>query len=78
MSGYIIIMATDVHRSKDLGNLSKALQSFPHVKEWSIDMTDCDKVLRISASNDISTALISNLQAAGLSCNVMGIFDAPC
>jgi hypothetical protein len=74
MKGYIIILSTNVERSQDLENLSTTLNSFSEVREWSIDMTDCDNVLRIETSTDINTSLINKLKPLGIECSLMGVF----
>lgn len=74
MAGYIIIMSTHTQSSKDLENLSQALDSFLNVMEWSIDLMDCDKVLRIEASTDITLPLIDKLKPLGIECYLMGVF----
>lgn len=76
--GYIIIMYTNICTPQDLGKLSITLDSFSSVMGWSIDMYDCDKVLRIEASRDIATSLINELKPSGIECNLKGIFsEAP-
>jgi hypothetical protein len=74
MKGYIIILSTSVERSQDLENLSTTLNSFSEVWEWSIDMTDCDNVLRIETSTNINTSLINKLKSLGIECSLMGVF----
>jgi len=73
--GYIIIMYTNICTSQDLGKLSTTLDSFASVVGWSIDMFDCDKVLRIEASRDITVSLIKELKPSGIECNLKGIFS---
>ena len=73
--GYIIIMYTNICTSQDLGKLSITLDSFSSVMGWSIDMFDCDKVLRIEASKDITISLIKELRPSGIECNLKGIFN---
>jgi len=54
--------------------LSNTLASFSPILEWTIDLTDSDKVLRIETSRDITTFLIAELEKLGIRCNVMGTF----
>jgi hypothetical protein len=74
MQGYIIICYTNIHNSTDLTNLSDALASFSTVIDWTIDLTDSDKVLRMETSQDITTTLITDLEKVGVRCNVMETF----
>lgn len=74
MANYIIIMSTNISRLADLGKLSNTLKLFSNVKTWSIDLTDCDKVLRIEANTDISIRLIAQLTSLNIECKLIGFF----
>jgi len=74
MHGFIIVCSTNIHNSTDFTTLSNALALFSSVINWSVDLSDSDKVLRIEASLDISSTLIIELKSLGIRCNIMGIF----
>jgi len=75
MCGIIIIMYTDTSTNADLVWISKALQPFSEsVIDWSIDLTDCDKVLRISSRTDQSILIKNNLNNFGVKCEIIEIF----
>ena len=74
MQGYIIVCPTNIHNSTEFINLSNALAAFSTILDWSIDLTDSDKVLRLVTSRDITLALIVELEQLGIECNSMGTF----
>ena len=74
MDGYIIVYSTNIHNSEDFINLSNVLASFSPVLEWTIDLTDADKVLRVQTTQDITTLLIDGLKELGIRCTLMGTF----
>ena len=74
MPSYIIVYSTNIYNSTDFIILSNTLASFSPILEWTIDLTDSDKVLRIETSRDITTFLIAELEKLGIRCNVMGTF----
>ena len=74
MHGFIIVCSTNIHNFTDFTTLSNALALFSSVINWSVDLSDSDKVLRIEASLDISSTLIIELKSLGIRCTIMGIF----
>ncbi|MFY0672612.1 MAG: hypothetical protein JXQ87_04380 [Bacteroidia bacterium] len=58
----IVILCTDIQSRKTIGEVAPFLDMHPHIHKWSIDIEDCDKVLRIETDclteNEISDFLL--------------------
>jgi hypothetical protein len=64
----ILVFVTNVSDSKAVSKLKPLLTAIPAIKNWNIDLDDCDRVLRI-VSNDLSPRKVeSTLQIAGFNC----------
>jgi hypothetical protein len=68
-------MYTDIFRPKDLERISNLSESFPCITELSIDLNDCDKVLRVASARDISRLLIDYLEIEDIKCKLMGVYQ---
>jgi hypothetical protein len=75
MKEYIIIIATVVNAAEDLQSISDTLDQFESVKDWTIDLQDCDNILRISAKHDIAVQITSLLKQYNVDSKIMGIFE---
>lgn len=75
MVQYIIIISTNVFRRKDCERILNLRESFPCITELSIDLTDCNKVLRIASGINISRLLIDYLEIEDIKCELMGIYQ---
>lgn len=74
---FIIIIKTSLHSGDQTATLKEILDTGYRIKSWSIDLDDCDKVLRVVALSDISGALLFKLRQSGIECAAMGVFNAP-
>lgn len=74
MSGFVIIMYTEIHSPVDLQLIKLGIEGLEEVLEWSLDLEDCDKVLRLVCSRDIGTALLTRFHILGLKVRLMEIF----
>lgn len=75
MYSYIIILSSTIESSVDLQNIHQAIASFPEVSAWSVDLEDCDKILRLSCSRNISTELAAGLTAMAVNAVILEVFD---
>lgn len=66
----IILFVTNIQHS-DLEKLSAVLGDIPGVVKWTIDLEDCDHVLRIVGNGVCSDMLQSKLNEAGFTCQHM-------
>jgi hypothetical protein len=67
----ILVFKTNVTSKKKVSKVSPLLTSFPTIQQWNFDLDDCDKVLRIVATELIPGSVESLLQTAGFDCEVM-------
>ena len=72
---YIIVLYTDIFRQKDLEHISNLSNSFPCITDFSVDMNDCDKVLRVASMSDISHLLLDYLRLEDIKCKLMGVYQ---
>lgn len=75
MSRYIIILSTIVNTPIDLNHINQTVSVFTGVLEWSVDLEDCDKILRVVCGQDISADLVRELGKLEVSARVLEIFD---
>jgi hypothetical protein len=73
---FIIIIKTSIHGGDQAVKLKEILDTGYRIQSWSIDLDDCDKVLRVVAMADISPALLFALRQSGIACATMGVFNA--
>jgi len=75
MQRFIIIVATGVASSSQHSALVNVVEGFRDlIVEWSVDLDDVDKVLRVVSKKDISFLLIRKLRTALIDCKLMHIF----
>lgn len=75
MPGYIIILSTVVHTPMDLKHIHQAIASFHGISEWSLDLEDCDQILRVVCTENIGWELVKSLEHMGVSASLLEVFD---
>jgi triacylglycerol esterase/lipase EstA (alpha/beta hydrolase family) len=75
MSRYIIILSTIIESVNDTDLVSLAIAGLKDISDWSIDLEDCDKVIRIVSTRDISHEFCEKLALFGIKASVMQVFD---
>lgn len=75
MSGFIIIMYTEVCSSIDQQLIKLGLEGLEEILEWSLDLEDCDKVLRLVCTADVGKAVLTRFNILGLKVRLMEVFD---
>lgn len=75
MPRYIIILYTVIYSIKDLIQLREAVHNTSGILEWSIDLDDCDKVLRIVANKEVGEELTDQLQLFGIGFSELETFE---
>jgi hypothetical protein len=64
----ILILKTNIELD-DLPRLKQLFDKMPSIKKWTIDLDDCDHVLRIeSPSENLLPSIIQEVNALGLLC----------
>ncbi|MEO6851183.1 MAG: hypothetical protein ABI203_03990 [Mucilaginibacter sp.] len=67
----ILVFKTDVTSKRKVSKVSTLLTSFPSIQQWNFDLEDCDKILRIVASDLNPGSVELLLNAAGFNCKVL-------
>ncbi|HZY35809.1 MAG TPA: hypothetical protein VFE53_04130 [Mucilaginibacter sp.] len=67
----ILIFKTDVTSRKKATRVGRLLASVQTIKQWTIDLEDCDKVLRVVATRVTPGFVESLLMRAGFNCSVL-------
>ncbi|RQO74679.1 hypothetical protein DBR43_04650 [Pedobacter sp. KBW06] len=75
MSKHIIILSTTVNNSVDLQQVSQVISGFPEIGEWSVDLEDCDKILRVVCGNNIGDKLVKQFAVLGMYAEVLEVFN---
>lgn len=75
MQSYTIIISTTINSQEDLKGIQQVIKHFPAISEWSHDLDDCDKVLRIVSEHNVSKEFIEDLSTFGIIAKVMEIFQ---
>lgn len=66
----ILLFTTNIQRS-DLAILSAVLEDVTGVEKWTIDLDDCDHVLRIVCNGICSDVVQDKLSELGFKCQSM-------
>ncbi|WP_076378088.1 hypothetical protein [Filimonas lacunae] len=64
----ILIFYTGISDELSKAFISPLLNLLVGNGNWSVDLDDCDKVLRVEYSNDISDKIVHTLHACGFDC----------
>jgi hypothetical protein len=67
----VLVFKTNVTSKKKVNKVSPLLTSFPNIQQWNFDLDDCDKVLRIVATELNPDSVESLLNTAGFNCQVL-------
>lgn len=74
MPGFVIIMYTEVYFPLDQQLIKLGVEGLEEVLEWSIDLEDCDKVLRLVCTEDVGAELLTRFNILGLKVRLMEVF----
>jgi hypothetical protein len=64
----VLVFKTNVNSSRKATRIGNLLAAIPTIKQWNFDLDDCDKVLRIEATESNIKIVSSILRAAGFVC----------
>jgi hypothetical protein len=67
----ILIFKTDVTSKKKATRVGRLLSSIQTIKQWNIDLEDCDSVLRVVATRLKPGLVESLLVRAGFNCTLL-------
>lgn len=68
-------MSTVINTAIDLQHIYQTIGAFSSISEWSVDLEDSDKILRVVCNEDVGPELVKRLERAGVSSSVMEVFD---
>ena len=66
--GMILVFKTTVTTSAKINILKPHLDGLLPSARWNFDLMDCDNILRVNSSDDLSTLIISTLNKFGFDC----------
>ena len=58
-----------------MGRIKNTITNIGSIIEWSHDLDDSDKILRVVADKDISGILVSDLQSVGVDAMLLQVFE---
>ena len=64
----ILVFKTDLHSPERIQRVKPVIQNIDGVSRWTVDMHDCDNVLRIEATGLSANAVETVLAEAGYYC----------
>ena len=67
----VLIFKTNASKQSEVSSLQNLLSRFAHIIEVSVDLDDCDKVLRIVGNNPSPTQIQLLVSSLGLTCSEM-------
>jgi len=71
MKKYILIFKTSINTYEDKLMVKPLIEKMVDKNSWSVDLTDCDKVLRICADIDITEKIIHSVNVKGYACELL-------
>lgn len=67
----ILVFKTTLKNRDDVETIKPHLESLPAIKDWSVDRTDCDHVLRVTGRDLKPQQIITVLTEQGYNCEVL-------
>lgn len=64
----ILVFKTNITNVTQVDNLKSVFNSFENIEDWSIDMEDCDHVLRVISDGIATDDVIRCLRKEGFYC----------
>ena len=65
----VLVFKTNVVTDEHVDQAQKILNAVEYISEWNFDLDDCDKILRVVASEQLSAGKVAELLfEAGISC----------
>lgn len=68
----LLIFKTNIKTKKKVKSLSAIFNSIPAISDWSIDLEDIDKVLRIESTGQLGEhEVIKRVNTCGFHCEIL-------
>ncbi len=55
-------------QEKDLSKIAEKMQTLPFVLRWSVDLDDCDKIMKVVSLSPNSDPFCRELKQIGINC----------
>lgn len=67
----VLVFKTDISTYADRNKVVSLFEGHPEIISLSVDMEDCDRVLRIKSVDLTEGEVMSAVKAAGINCSVL-------
>lgn len=67
-AGVILVFKTSLQTKRDCQRLALLLDNQADIDQWTVDLTDCDKVLRIVSRGSVATTIETIVRSIGFDC----------
>ena len=64
----ILVFKTNLSSTKHIGKVKPSLNMHPYIKEWNVDLHDCDNILRVVSENIAAREVKQIILDAGYFC----------
>ena len=64
----ILVFKTNLSSTKHISKVKPSLNLHPYIKEWNVDLHDCDNILRVVSENIQATEVQQIILNAGYVC----------
>ena len=66
--GGILVFKTNLSNAKHIRKVEPSLNLHPYIKDWNVDLHDCDKILRVVSENIHAKEVEQMILNAGYFC----------
>ncbi|HQW84078.1 MAG TPA: copper chaperone [Ferruginibacter sp.] len=64
----ILVFKTNLNNTSHINKVKPALNRHPFIKDWNVDLQDCDKILRVVTDNIASNEIEKIILNTGYEC----------
>lgn len=64
----VLVFKTNVSGEEEISEVRDLLSSLPAIESWNFDLDDCDRILRIVATDLYADEVEDLLEGAGIRC----------
>ncbi len=74
----ILVFKTSLQTPVEVRFISQMLNDMPGIREWSVDLDDWEKILRIETDSVKPHDIVTVLHKAGIHCKVLAMHKLSC
>jgi hypothetical protein len=67
----VLVFQTDLYTKREVGEITPLLDSLSGLKKWTVDLDDCDYVLRVEGTEITDDMIVSTIEKAGFTAEVL-------